>query len=503
LWSNHPATDSTVARIAALVSANDKVIILYDTTIQGNLTALTQALTEMNAEFTNISYMHATAQSPWLRDFGPQISYFVNGTYVNRQIIDASYQNAPGSNEDILPQAIAPETGFEYSQMPLSFDFGNFLTDGIGRGYVSDKVMEQNPDLNEDQITEILYTSLGMNEIAILPSVPSAGGSQGEISRLVRFTDPETVLVSSFPESAACYNQVEQLAEILRNTVNDVGKYFNVLRLPVAPDENGFYPATMDDILQSYTSSIILNATILIPAYNQPQDSVAKQIYSEVFAGYQIVSVNSKMLASMQGSLLRLAVNIPQPELHRMRHSKLTGAIPFDNQVWINSFVYSIDCSDSISVYYRIHPDTNFIIYNTVGCCGGNSGLIENYQYTDTISYFIKAFDGVNSYSLPLNAPSSTYTFWFDGYVPVKKPVTNTICVFPNPAHQYIHIKPGIEKLENSLYELINLHGVTVQKGNVPNSLTIPIYEGTSEGIYVLKLTSFDKTHLTKVYLHN
>jgi len=502
-WNYSENIDSTVARIAALISADDKVWLLYDPANSVTLESIQSQLTSYGANIPNIIFTEGIAETPWLRDFGPIAGYNQNENGYLRHFVDSQYNPALYPMADFIPLILASGLNFNYEAMPINFEGGNLSLDGIGRGFVSDRVLTENPGMNTSQIIQTLYTKLSLNEIIILPSIPDCGGGNwSELSRLVKFTDPETVLVSEFPQSTPYYQQIEMIADTLSRTYNDVGKLLRVVRLPVAPGANGEFATSGSDEIRSYTSSILFNEKILIPSYNDPYDEVALEIYKEIFHGYQVYQIPSQAISALQGSLYRLAVNIPQEKFFRIRHSKYTLQQPYESELWINTFVQSPDPIDSIQLFYRIHPSTSWEVMNTYGCCGGNSGFLSGYNINDTISYYLQAYGGDHIQTLPLGAPQSSFTFWFDLFT--GKPnytEENKIQVYPNPANSYVNIRGMYLKNEAATFQILNSNGSCIHSGEMKNSEKILLPTDLANGFYMIKITTTGKTHFCKLYL--
>jgi len=502
-WNYNEALDSVVTRVASLISEDDKVWIIYNPDHAFTSAHILAQLIVQGANPDNITFIEGVAENPWLRDYGPIAGYSADNTGNNRHFVDSQYDATQFPFADFLPLQLASEFNFSYDAMPLYFEGGNLLLDGIGRGFTGDIVLSKNPGLTTNQIIQTLYSKLSLNEIIILPSVPECGGGEwSELSRLVKFIDSETVLVSQFPEYLPYYQQVESIKDTLQKMYNDVGKQFDVIRLPVAPDENGTYATTNSGIIRSYASAIFFNNKILIPSYNHAFDAEALDIYKQVFPGYEIYQIPAQVLAEEHGSLFRLAVNIPQPELFRIRHSKRTGIQPFENEIWINSFVESWAAVDSIQLFYRVHPSATYHVENTYGCCGGNSGFMSGYSINDTISYYVQAYSGSHTQTLPIAAPQGVFTFWFDLYTGTKQDTEDqAFSVYPNPARDYIYFR-GIERIvSGDTYQIYNFSGSKVAVGNIPVTGGIRLPENLVNGYYIIKIVTFGKTHISKLYL--
>jgi agmatine/peptidylarginine deiminase len=504
-WNYDSSIDSVVLKIASVISPENKVWLLYNPENAVTITEIQAELVSFGANLSNITFIEGKAENPWLRDYGPLVGYHVSNQGYTRHFIDSHYLPAQFPEADFLPIQLASDFDFNYDLMPLNFEGGNLQLDGIGRGFVSDRILAENPSMNMYQVIQGLYLKLNLNEIILLPSVPECGGGEwSELSRLVKFIDPETVLVSQFPTDVPYYQQVEMIADTLSNTFNDVGKALQVVRLPVAPNENGDYAVDNTGEIRSYTSSILFNNKILIPLYNSEYDAVALNIYQQLFQGFQVFQIPSQALSALHGSLFRMAVNVPQQKFFRLRHSKHTGQQAFEPELWVNSYVNSPDPVDSIQLFYRVHPSTTYQAVNAFGCCGGNSGLISGYTISDTVSYYVQAYGGDHIQTLPIGAPVATYTFWFDPFTGLSSDSREwEITIFPNPASDHLFIK-GISKSETlTEYNLFNINGVSVAQGSLSEDNIIILPKNLPDGFYIIKIITSGKTHISKLYLHH
>lgn len=498
-WNNVPSLDSTVSLVTAIISTNDKVWIVYDNNNSPSVSELANQLSLFGANLSNVSFIASATENPWLGDYGPIAGYYYDNNSFNRHFADASYGNNLMPHSDFLPLTLASEFGFDYSSLPLQIDVSNLQLDGIGRAYVSDKVLTDNSQLTKEQIIEILYTNLSLNYVTILPSIAESGGERGEISRLIKFIDPESLLVTSFPENTPYYEESEALADSLSNIFNDTGRKFKVYRVQAAPVDNNQYATTMDGKIGSYTSTLVFNNKVIIPQFGKEQDTEALNLIHQIYKGYEIHSIPAAHLADLNGSLNRMAIFVPQEEIFRMRHSKITEAQQFQEEMWVNVFAQTWLGVDSIQVFYRIHPETEFTSLNSIGCCGGNSGYLSGYSATDTISYYIKAYYGNISQTLPIAAPSATYTFWFDAFAAMKNQLSqNQIEIFPNPVSDKINLKYSPDEIRLSSWGLFNSHGIRIMHSNISNTKEIEISSSVSNGIYFLVIQTEKGNQIVK-----
>lgn len=488
-WNNIPSLDSTVSHIAALISADDKVWILYNQTSSPTPGEISTILLSFGANLSNISFISAETENPWIGDYGPIAGYYYDNAGFNRNFSDAVYENTLYPQADLLPLSLASEFGFNYSDLPLHIDASNIQLDGIGRAYISDKVLSANPSLSKNQIIQTLYTKLSLNDVIILPSIPESGGNRSEMSRLLKFIDPESLFITSFPESTPYYSQAEALADTLASIFNDYGKNFTVYKLMAAPVDNDQYAANAEGKIGSYTSMLVFNKKVLVPQYGKEQDADALGKINQIYKGYEIHSIPAGHIAALNGSLSRMAIVVPQEEIFRIRHSKITEAQQFQEEIWVNVFAQTWLGVDSIQVFYRIHPATEFTVLNSIGCCGGNSGYLSGFTAADTLSYFIKAYYGNLSQTLPLAAPSATFTFWFDAFASDSNDnEIQDMEIYPNPVSDVIQLKYNPAEYNIVSWSMFNNSGKRVMFSNSTITNELKINASVANGMYFLIL---------------
>jgi len=500
-WNYNPALDSTVARITSIVSADKLVWMLYDPANTVSLTSVQQQLTAAGANLANVTFLQGTAESPWVCDYGPIVGYYVEDVTYNRHIADPQYFPSQFPLADNIPFLLSSDLYFHYEAMPLNLEGGNILIDGTSRGFVGDRVLKQNPAMNSSQIIQMLYSKLGLNNIVILPSLTVCGGGEwGELGRLMKFVDPETVLVAQYPSSSPNYQLLENLASTLSQTVNDMGKNFQVVRLPISPNSDGGYAADSSGEIRSYTSSIFLDNKILIPSYGTASDAIALNTYKQVMPGWQFFQIPAQILTSMHGSLSRLATVMPQQRQLRIRHSKIEGPHQYEGQIWINAYIQSMETIDSVQILWHKQSVPGFQLAQMLTCCGGSSGFLEDYTDTDTLSYYIKVYSGTFTQTLPLAAPGGTYTFWFDPFAATKPSVQNqAFTVYPNPATDSVRIKSNAAQTQTASYSIVSPNGIVVAQGQLVDGQAIKLPTPIAKGIYLITVNSKGKSVTSKL----
>ena len=75
-----------------------------------------------------------------------------------------------------------------------------------------------------------------------------------------------------------------------------------IVRIPMPPDQTDRYPH-QGGHYRTYTNSIFINKTILVPIYEEQYDTTALRIYREQLPGYQVVGINCNSIIPSLGAL--------------------------------------------------------------------------------------------------------------------------------------------------------------------------------------------------------
>jgi agmatine/peptidylarginine deiminase len=68
------------------------------------------------------------------------------------------------------------------------------------------------------------------------------------------------------------------------------------------PPQNNLYPNNGGDY-RTYTNSIIINKTVIVPTYETYYDTTALRIYREAMPGYNVVSINCNSIIPSLGAI--------------------------------------------------------------------------------------------------------------------------------------------------------------------------------------------------------
>ncbi len=377
-------------------------------------------LTSGGVPLINLKFLITSFNSIWVRDYGPWCVYA--GVTDTLKIIDWIY-NRPRPLDDAVPVYFANYSGLPiYQTTTPPYDLvatgGNFMTDGQGTGFSSKLILNENSGKTEAQINLIMNKFMGIERYIKMETLPY--DQIHHIDMHMKLLDEETLLVGQYPAGVADGPQIEaNLQYILNNFLTCYGRPYKVVRIPMPP-ESGQYPPSGD--YRTYTNSIFVNKTVIVPTYELQYDTTALRIYREAMPGYRVVGINSNSIIPSLGAIHCIAKEIGVSEPVYISHPKLNGIITSADPIEINAYIKTKPGIANAFVYWT--ADTT-LAYNQ---------LTMTEVSTDTFSAFIpaqvngtKVFYYISATSnsgktitKPLTAPAGFYNFEISNTVPVE-----------------------------------------------------------------------------------
>lgn len=385
-------------------------------------------------DVTNVQYIDEPSNSVWIRDYGPTSTY--TNDVDSLLMIDWIYnRNRP--DDDALSQPVANQIGvplYETTQAPtdLVATGGNFFTDGFGRAFSSELIVDENEAGNQFNVTAktvadietIMEDFMGIDEYILFPTLPHDGIHH--IDMHMKMLDEETILLAEYPPGVADGPQIEaNLQYLLNNYTSVFGDDFRVVRIPSPPDEYGDYPDA-GGYYRTYTNSLIINKKILMPSYDYQYDTTAIRIYEEAMPGYEVVPIdcNSPIHASGAIHCITHEIAVENPLL--ISHQELRDTNDIWNPYEVNALIKHIDGISSATLYYKTDISAS---YQSVGMTLTSpstntwTGYIPAQSSGTRVYYYIEANAASGKTQVrPLPAPDA----YFDFYV-YNPTYTNTI----------------------------------------------------------------------------
>ncbi|WP_394842200.1 agmatine deiminase family protein [Pendulispora brunnea] len=244
-----------------------------------------------------------STNSAWVRDYGP---VGINEATHTLGMVDTQYGvRARNTADDAIPCKLAATLHSPCYGTKLVFDGGNYMTDGRGNAFLSRRIYEWNSGMRREAVDAALQTYLGARTIHIFdyatdPSGRPADGT-GHIDMFAKLVGECKVIVA------------ETSDEPFRSVTEDAANYFRDLACG-----SGRYQVTRvkgwvsNGTWYTYTNSLIVNRTVIMPFYNAAEQNVAAQrAYESAMPGYRVVGVNSESSIGDGGAIHCLTREIP------------------------------------------------------------------------------------------------------------------------------------------------------------------------------------------------
>lgn len=290
-----PGFQNILRQIVAVGVTECKVIITTQ-----NEASVSAYLTSNGIDLTNVIFMNAPWNSIWIRDYAGNTVY--SNDVGERALTDWIY-NRPRPLDNVMPSAHAALVGSPiYITNTGTNDLvntgGNFMSDGLGNAFASELILEENQAGNpynvsaktEAQIDGIMSSYMGIDNYIKMPVLPYDGIHH--IDMHMKLLDEETLLVSRYPNGVADGPQIQaNINEVVNNQMSVFGTPYDVIWIDAPPSTSGSYPDTGGSY-RTYSNSVIINKSILVPIYRPEVDVAALAVYEEAMPGYNVVGID-------------------------------------------------------------------------------------------------------------------------------------------------------------------------------------------------------------------
>ena len=496
-WDYNDSRNPITAAIAKAVQPSAKVwVIYYPGTAPMDTTDIRNYLRDHGVPDDNVYLIPGWTETLWIRDYGPFTGYST-GEITGRLFLDAGYSAYGRPKDDSIPTQLANYFNIPVNDFPVEFEGGNFLTDGLGRGWGSTRIFSQNPGMTQQEVKETMEEYLGLDDMMFLEALTNSGGGIWcHVDMFMKILDSETIMISEYPDFVPDYELIESFVDTLEKMTNANGREYKVVRIPAPPKADGNWATTQNDEMRTYTNSIIINDVIVVPSYNLPEyDSTAKEVYETHMPGYRIEMVDAAPLTPLYGALHCIAREVTKPDYLRINHSKITGMQDFEDPFLIEAEVFFHGTLDSAFVHYKKVEDTEYDKIALNGAGNNYSATITDITWNDTLQYYLTASMGDDHVSFPPQGEGGAFTFWFDPSVKVEESFEETrlVAIYPNPSQGEFSITvSGIDfPVELQVFDMTGkcIHEEVLNSGNI--QILLPSKVG--RGVYTLKIESSGK----------
>jgi agmatine deiminase len=248
----------------------------------------------------------------WLRDSAPSFVWNSSGT-VELMAWDftawAKYDNFQQDRR--IHSAIQSLTGFpvihaarpDQPDIRIVLEGGGIEVNGAGRIMVTEEwllsdIQIRNPGMTRQDYEYAFDMYLGCPSTIWLGDGCAGDDTHGHIDDIARFVSQDTVVLAYEPDSADD-NHRSSVDNLRRLKLAAATQPLNIVLLPYPR------PVIMDGqrLPASYANFYIANGVVLVPTFNDPNDRIALNILSELFADRTVVGIHSVDLVWGLGTL--------------------------------------------------------------------------------------------------------------------------------------------------------------------------------------------------------
>jgi agmatine deiminase len=273
---------------------------------------------------TNVSYPVVGHYSIWARDVAP---VFVKDQFGALYVPDFGFNNyGRGGNtyyigtEGSVHRQVAEKLGLPIIGTGLISEGGAVESNGRGTIMLVEAVaLPRNPGMTKQQIEDEYKRVLGVTKVIWLKQGLKEDDriTGGHINEFARFADPHTILLAQVlpsdtgasPTAQESGRRMEVNCGILRNSTDQDGKPFRIVRIPIPPTLYAEASSTGRSPVYSYLNFAITNGAVILPSYWKPGRSDALRgteaqvvsTFTSVFPGRDIVRVEAESVNLLWG----------------------------------------------------------------------------------------------------------------------------------------------------------------------------------------------------------
>ncbi len=277
------------------------------------------AISDAGADLARIEFFRAPADDAWVRDHGP-ITVLRDGSPV---LLDFRFngwgRKYDATEDDRLSgrlHALGAFGDWPLESVDVVLEGGSIETDGQGTLLTTASCLlspQRNPGMSRADFESLFRIAFGVERVLWLEHGGLAGDdTDGHIDTLARFCDMRTIAWQACADrDDEHFEELAAMGEELAALRTLDGAPYRLVPLPLpAPkrDEDG------KRLPASYANFLIVNGAVLVPAYDDPADTVAIERLRGAFPGHEVVQLDGLPIVHQYGSLHCVTMQLPERE---------------------------------------------------------------------------------------------------------------------------------------------------------------------------------------------
>ena len=252
---------------------------------------------------SNVLFHRIKTCDVWIRDYGP-IFVKSNDVAVTKWVFNAwgnKYDDLKRDNESGM--AVAQSTALEIFEPGIVLEGGSIDVNGLGTCLTTKQCLlnkNRNPKLGAGKIADYLKEYLGVTNLIWLESGISGDDTDGHVDDVARFVDENTVVcMVEEDRNDENYEVLKKNYDLLLRAKDQSGKELKVVPMGMPKrieSKDGTLPA-------SYANFYVGNAAVLVPTFNDPNDSKALRTLKQFFPEREVLGIDCESLVYGLGAI--------------------------------------------------------------------------------------------------------------------------------------------------------------------------------------------------------
>lgn len=276
-----------------------------------------QHIAQLLKNDANIRYIHADYNDIWVRDT-VFLTVEKNGqTHLLNFEFNGWGNKYPHDADNALNQTLLRNPPFKdhpCTDIDMVLEGGSIESDGHGTLLTTEQCLlnpNRNPNLTRQAIENRLQEHLGADSVLWIDQENLAGDdTDAHIDTLARFCPDDTIAyTASSDPSETQYHSLQSMEAQLQALRTATGKPYNLvpLEMPAA-----IFDAEGRRLPANYANFLIINSAVLVPAYDDPKDSIAQEQLRQCFPAHKIIAVPCRPIVHQYGSLHCMTMQFPE-----------------------------------------------------------------------------------------------------------------------------------------------------------------------------------------------
>jgi agmatine/peptidylarginine deiminase len=269
-------------------------------------------------DYSQIIFREIPSNDTWARDHGA-ISVYVNGV---PYLLDFTFNGwglkFPANQDNQITRRLYKSGAFSseaiyQSMLHIVLEGGSIESDGAGSILTTAECLlsvNRNEYKSKAEIGDYFKLIFGVQRVLWLNHGYLAGDdTDSHIDTLARFCDKESIAyLRCTDENDEHFEELALMEKELQAFKTLDGNPYKLIALPMAEavyDKGERLPAT-------YANFLIINGAVLMPTYDSPIDTIAKQALQTAFPDREIIGINCLPLIKQHGSLHCVTMQFPE-----------------------------------------------------------------------------------------------------------------------------------------------------------------------------------------------